>query len=368
MSNVLLSQDDGYRELQAPDNNQTTGTVGIQLQADRDLPMAPLAAGDPVPASILRGGPSSHRELLNADKCHEVQPDRLDEEYDRYSDPGIAAGEGFGISIDKDLPSAGFNSVEEEKYHYLGKLGRAPERFRRRMLTAHHQLSEIRAEWERVSYDMDFEEDGALLKWSLTNLVRGTEMVNSFANPFPFRLTGWSATFDLDVQGGKYDRVLQRLHEKHRHRFRVGPEAELFRMVFMSGAMFHLSQILAGDMATKLNEPKFRDAVWKTYAAEGQRESENLSTQGPAPEADRQPRMAGPGAMFGLNPLAASAEVTMPVITSSRLPHVAEIQPEPQPDPDDSGSVRSFSTNGEVEIRVASDKKGKKQVKFSTAR
>lgn len=73
-------------------------------------------------------------------------------------------------------------------------------------------------------------------------LVTGVEFVNTKFDPFDVKLDGWSESVHENVND--YDEIFEELHEKHKEKAKMAPEAKLFFSLAGSAFMFHLTQSL----------------------------------------------------------------------------------------------------------------------------
>ena len=375
MDRVHLSQEDGFRSMSLP-AEQSREPMSVRPTPQASPQPGPGPTGDTHIEEIAEDGSpregygDEYSTLLNPEKCRvplarasESDPgfhNDQDHPQQQYNEPQESPRASPGSS-----PSNGFHSQDEEKMFLLSRLSRLPGKYKTRRLTPHHTLEEIRSEWQRANFDMDFEEDNKFMQSGLWFLVKAMETGNSFLNPWSqsLRLDGWSDRFGVDMKSGVYDRVLEKLYVKHREKFRLSPEVELMRMIFWSGFMHHMSKGLAEDVQSKLADPEFMSAVMQTFqqrAQQAQGAPQPQSTPHPTPSgADDQPAMAGPADDF--SPFTFE-QPPAPIISRGDIEELPPpIHRERDDDHESAHSGMSFSTAG-GEIRLSTGKgKGKKR-------
>lgn len=159
-------------------------------------------------------------------------------------------------SVDSATPSsyAGSDLTPEEeerkKKTLLLKLKRLQKRGYElsRAYTIDSPLEDIQAEVESIKREANLEEGTGLAKTGLVFLTTAVEMANRRFDPFDIMLDGWSGQVKEDVDGGKYDEVMEDLYDKYYDSIPMTPEAKLALMITKSAVEFHVSNTIVKKM------------------------------------------------------------------------------------------------------------------------
>lgn len=131
-----------------------------------------------------------------------------------------------------------------EKQDLLFKLNRLRERGMpvSKKYTMSSPLEEIRMEFMNLKEQRDIHNSVKFQRKMMMALVTGVEFVNTKFDPFDVKLDGWSESVHENVND--YDEIFEELHEKHKEKAKMAPEAKLFFSLAGSAFMFHLTQSL----------------------------------------------------------------------------------------------------------------------------
>ena len=134
--------------------------------------------------------------------------------------------------------------IQREKQDLLFKLNRLRERGMpvSKKYTMSSPLDEIKMEFLNLKEQRDIHNSVKFQRKMMMALVTGVEFVNTKFDPFDVRLDGWSESVHENVND--YDEIFEELHEKHKEKAKMAPEAKLFFSLAGSAFMFHLTQSL----------------------------------------------------------------------------------------------------------------------------
>jgi hypothetical protein len=149
------------------------------------------------------------------------QPDMMDEDYEQ--------------------PSAGFNTVEDEKQDLLYKFYRLTSKGVPvgKKFTMQSDIREMRSEFNRIQRDSEVKASIRFSRRMLMACVTGIEFLNKRYDPFDVKLDGWSESVMENMDD--YDNVFERLHDKYASKVSMAPEIELLLSLAGSAFMFHLT-------------------------------------------------------------------------------------------------------------------------------
>jgi hypothetical protein len=141
----------------------------------------------------------------------------------------------------REMPSAGYASVDAEKMDILNKLARLERKgfSVNKRLNAYSSIEDLRNEYKRVTYTIDVDQSIKFSRKALMATVTGLEWANKKYNPFELSLDGWSESIMENLDD--YDGVFEELHVKYGQKMQVAPELKLLMMVGGSAMMFHLT-------------------------------------------------------------------------------------------------------------------------------
>ena len=155
---------------------------------------------------------------------------------------------------EREKPSEGYTSIDEEKSDLLNKLARLEKKgfTVNKRLNAYSNVDELRAEVKRITYSIDVEQSIRFSRRMLVACVTGLEFLNKRYNPFEVQLEGWSESVMENVDD--YDSVFEELSVKYRSKVSVAPEVKLIMMLGGSAMMFHLTNSMFKTAIPNMND------------------------------------------------------------------------------------------------------------------
>ena len=155
---------------------------------------------------------------------------------------------------EREKPSEGYTSIDEEKSDLLNKLARLEKKgfTVNKRLNAYSNVDELRAEVKRITYSIDVEQSIRFSRRMLVACVTGLEFLNKRYNPFEVQLEGWSESVMENVDD--YDSVFEELYVKYRSKVSVAPEVKLIMMLGGSAMMFHLTNSMFKTAIPNMND------------------------------------------------------------------------------------------------------------------
>lgn len=155
---------------------------------------------------------------------------------------------------EREKPSEGYTSIDEEKSDLLNKLARLEKKgfTVNKRLNAYSNVDELRAEVKRITYSIDVEQSIRFSRRMLVACVTGLEFLNKRYNPFEVQLEGWSESVMENVDD--YDGVFEELYVKYRSKVSVAPEVKLIMMLGGSAMMFHLTNSMFKTAIPNMND------------------------------------------------------------------------------------------------------------------
>jgi len=268
-----------------------------------------------------------------------------------------------------EMPSKGYNSIDEEKSDLLNKLGRLEKKgfAVNKRLNAYSSVDELRTEVKRITYSIDVEQSIRFSRRMLIACVTGLEFLNKRYNPFEIQLEGWSESVMENVDD--YDGVFEELYVKYRSKVNVAPEVKLIMMLGGSAMMFHLTNSMFKTALPNMNDVlKQNPDLVKNMMSAVQN-----TTRAPTGSADAAPvggtgqyEMQGPG--IDISSLMGGMMMPPPPMNTSTPKTTFETPPvEDDDDVSDIVSISGESTGGEVkEVNVESSKPKKTRRKKKT--
>ena len=243
-------------------------------------------------------------EFVNPEKRHAQAPPPAEEwdgaeegeeggQYDQQ--PQMGGGGDSG-------PSAGYQSIEDEKADLLNKISRLlkkgiPGNSR---LNSYSSIEEIRTEYKRMTYSIEVERSIKFQRRMLVATVTGLEFLNKRFDPFDLQLDGWSENMMENVDD--YDGVFEDLYNKYKNKVEVAPEVKLIMMVGGSAMMFHLTNSMFKSAVNVTSVmPQTPDLARNMVAAvqRAQQGQNSIPSAGPPPPTGLRRDMQGPGIDFG---------------------------------------------------------------------
>jgi len=344
----------------------------IEISSSRPQPVK-----RPAPQSSYRAPPPmQHQEAMDAfvnpNKQSAPQQTQMDEEIDYGEDEPMFfddADDGPGTMERSEMPSKGYNSIDEEKSDLLNKLGRLEKKgfAVNKRLNAYSSVDELRTEVKRITYSIDVEQSIRFSRRMLIACVTGLEFLNKRYNPFEIQLEGWSESVMENVDD--YDGVFEELYVKYRSKVNVAPEVKLIMMLGGSAMMFHLTNSMFKTALPNMNDVlKQNPDLVKNMMSAVQN-----TTRAPTGSADAAPvggtgqyEMQGPG--IDISSLMGGMMMPPPPMNTSTPKTTFETPPvEDDDDVSDIVSISGESTGGEVkEVNVESSKPKKTRRKKKT--
>lgn len=155
---------------------------------------------------------------------------------------------------EREKPSQGYTSIDEEKSDLLNKLARLEKKgfAVNKRLNAYSNVEELRSEVKRITYSIDVEQSIRFSRRMLVACVTGLEFLNKRYNPFEIQLDGWSESVMENVDD--YDGVFEELYVKYRSKVSVAPEVKLIMMLGGSMMMFHLTNSMFKTAIPNMND------------------------------------------------------------------------------------------------------------------
>jgi hypothetical protein len=343
----------------------------IEISSSRPQPVK-----RPAPQSSYRAPPPmQHQEAMDAfvnpNKQSAPQQTQMDEEIDYGEDEPMFfddADDGPGTMERSEMPSKGYNSIDEEKSDLLNKLGRLEKKgfAVNKRLNAYSSVDELRTEVKRITYSIDVEQSIRFSRRMLIACVTGLEFLNKRYNPFEIQLEGWSESVMENVDD--YDGVFEELYVKYRSKVNVAPEVKLIMMLGGSAMMFHLTNSMFKTALPNMNDVlKQNPDLVKNMMSAVQN-----TTRAPSGSADAAPvggtgqyEMQGPG--IDISSLMGGMMMPPPPMNTSTPKTTFETPPVEDDDVSDIVSISGESTGGEVkEVNVESSKPKKTRRKKKT--
>ena len=184
-------------------------TSVMKLDADEQALMDEIEISVPRPKPVQRPQktsygarpPVQHQEAMDAfvnphkQSAPTMGPAGIEEEEIDYGD------EDDEMDLDdeeerpeREKPSEGYTSIDEEKSDLLNKLARLEKRgfAVNKRLNAYSSVDDLSSEVKRITYSIDVEQSIRFSRRMLVACVTGLEFLNKRYNPFEVKLEGWS--------------------------------------------------------------------------------------------------------------------------------------------------------------------------------
>jgi len=293
---------------------------------------------------------------------HGQDEDDFDEEpegYEQYSEGGFEEG--------GEMPSPGYNSIDDEKADILNKLARLEKKghHTNKKLTIYSDINELRSELKRIMYGIETDQSIRFSRRMLIACVTGVEFLNKRYNPFDLALDGWSESVMENVDD--YDGVFEELYHKYKTKMHVAPEVKLIMMLGGSAMMFHLTNSMFKAAIPNMSDvmkqnpdlmKNMMDAVKNTTAPGSREDPTQRPTQQETFDSSGRREMQGPG--LDISSLMGGIMMPPPPVNTKLTP-VMEDVPAVEDDVEsisDIVSVSGESTGGEVKnVSVSGEKK-----------
>jgi hypothetical protein len=155
---------------------------------------------------------------------------------------------------ESDMPSPGFQTVEDEKQDLLYKFYRMQSKGVpvSRKFNIHSDIRDMRNEYERIKRDSEVNASIRFSRRMLMACVTGIEFLNKRYDPFDIQLDGWSESVIENVTD--YDNVFERLHDKYASKVAMAPEIELLLSLAGSAFMFHLTNSMFSNAMPNIRD------------------------------------------------------------------------------------------------------------------
>tara|TARA_B110000977_G_C11091322_1_gene497062 strand:+ start:8431 stop:9642 length:1212 start_codon:yes stop_codon:yes gene_type:complete len=309
----------------------------------------------------------------NPQKRMAQQDDAVSENAESNNDGESEAGESAAYGDDfpqEDMPdntgpqpSAGFNSIEDEKqdllyrFHRLESKGiKLPKKY-----NMYSDVREMRSDFERIKRDHEVNASVKFSRRMLTAVVSASEFLNKRYDPFGLELNGWSETVMENSTDGDYDNVFERLHDKYAGKVNTPPELELMLSLAGSAIMFHMTSTMFKSIpnlgAMAQNNPEMQQAMsnlaqnmmkQQTATTTTENEQETFSQSG-------RRKMRGPS----MN-LSSMGNMMAPPMPSSSFQQQTPNVPESVMSDDDTMSQVSNLSVKQVSVTAGGTRRGRK--------
>tara|TARA_Y100000389_G_scaffold134961_1_gene132481 strand:+ start:26324 stop:27601 length:1278 start_codon:yes stop_codon:yes gene_type:complete len=189
------------------------------------------------------------------EECDDTHQPMMTEE-DQYPDEIQSNDEDVHETFmhDDDMPSPGFDSIEDEKQDLMYKFYRMQSKGVpiSRKFNIHSDIKEMRNEYQRIKRDSEVNASIRFSRRMLMACVTGIEFMNKRYDPFDVHLEGWSESVMENVSD--YDNVFEKLHDKYSSKVSMAPEIELLLSLAGSAFMFHLTNTMFSNSMPNLRD------------------------------------------------------------------------------------------------------------------
>lgn len=187
---------------------------------------------------------------------------------------------------ESDMPSPGFQTVEDEKQDLLYKFYRMQSKGIpiSRKFNVHSDIRDMRNEYERIKRDSEVNASIRFSRRMLMACVTGIEFMNKRYDPFDIQLEGWSESVIENVTD--YDNVFERLHDKYASKVAMAPEIELLLSLAGSAFMFHLTNSMFSNAMPNIRDiAQQNPEIIKNMMQSMQMAAASNNKSAPAPDA-----------------------------------------------------------------------------------
>jgi hypothetical protein len=237
----------------------------------------------------------------------------------------------------REMPSAGYASVDAEKMDILNKLARLERKGFgvNKRLNAYSSIEDLRNEYKRVTYTIDVDQSIKFSRKALMATVTGLEWANKKYNPFELSLDGWSESIMENLDD--YDGVFEELHVKYGQKMQVAPELKLLMMVGGSAMMFHLTNSMFKAAIPNLQDVlKQNPGLQQSMVSAVQNAMPRGQSASPAPPPPGGSyEMQGPG--FDISSLMGNVMMPPPPPMNTSVP--VQVEPEVEAEDDDVSDI-----------------------------
>lgn len=227
------------RESYSPDPPRTP--VHKQHQEYRPRPPQPSMTDDMIGAFANPEKKRVEREEVGSEVYSQEEGESVNESQDGYEDYEEE-------EYEEDVPSNGFETIEDEKQDLLYKFYRMTTKGIpvNKKYNMNSDIHEMRREFNRINRDIEVNSSIKFSRRMLMACVTGIEFMNKRYDPFDVKLEGWSESVMENIDD--YDNVFERLHDKYKSKVQMAPEIELLLSITGSAFMFHLTQSMFSNL------------------------------------------------------------------------------------------------------------------------
>lgn len=278
-----------------------TRKVPLKPKPSRPSPFAKRAPGPVAPPPTPDEGLDMFMNPNKRTAPPAPPPEEFDggEDGEEYEGPEEEFQPGGGVQ----MPSEGYNTIEDEKADLLNKISRLNKKGVQssQRLTIYSDIEEIRTEYKRMTYGIEVERSIKFQRRMLIACVTGLEFLNDKFDPFDLELNGWSQNMMENVDD--YDGVFEELYNKYKTKVQVAPEVKLIMMVGGSAMMFHLTNSMFKaavpnvSQVMKQNPGLMQNMMDAVQRSQGSAQTSAMSAFPSPPSGPRE--MRGPGMDFG---------------------------------------------------------------------
>lgn len=207
----------------------------------------------PVPSTTPQPAMDAFVNPSKQSAPQDLNNDESEIDYGEEEEPTFFDDDGGGGGR-AEMPSKGYNSIDEEKADLINKLTRLEKKgfSVNKRLNAYSNIDDLRNEVKRITYSIDVDQSVRFSRRMLVACVTGLEFLNKRYNPFEVQLDGWSESVMENVDD--YDGVFEELYVKYRSKVNVAPEVKLIMMLGGSAMMFHLTNSMFKSALPNMND------------------------------------------------------------------------------------------------------------------
>ena len=237
-----------------------------------------------------------------------------------FGDYGGGGG-GGPPPVDHNIPSEGYDNLEDEKADIMFKLGRLKRQGMKglRQFDVYSDIREMRAELTRIKTELSVDGSIKTQRQILMAIVSSMEFLNKRYDPFDLQLNGWSEQVHENIND--YDDVFERLYFKYRNKVSAPPELQLLLMVGGSAMMFHMTNALfKNSMLPKMQaSPETMQKVMAAFQPQQQQQQQQAGPPPPPPPGQPGQRREMSGPMPGMD-MGALLGGGMPPLAMPQIP------------------------------------------------
>jgi len=279
--------------------------------------------------------PKPQSEIESGDDMYS-EPDSHQHDYGKHTNEDHHGH--FDAEEADDIPSDGFQSIEDEKQDLIYKFYRLQTKGVpvSKKFNMESDIHDMRREYNRIIRDMEVNGSIKFSRRMLMACVTGIEFMNKRYDPFEVKLEGWSESLMENMDD--YDNVFERLHDKYSSKSEMAPELELLLSLAGSAFMFHLTNSMLTNVPNLKDIAKSNpDIIQNLMKTMSKMSSSNSNTDKPtSPDLRGEPLSASPqtardmkGPMFDMSSI---ISVLNPEAKPSPSPNYTQSLP-PVPSP-----------------------------------